>query len=388
VILFLTPGCFDKGGISRYNRYQIDALRNSFGINSVRVLSVLGPGDADFEVPFDVTWSAGGTSKRQKAKFAMRTLSEAIVGRPDAIFAAHVNLASLGHVAARLSGARSILNVYGLEVWSGLRPDAAWGLKSADMVLADCHFTADYIHREGLRGEPKPLHVLWDCVDDGRFSPAEPRQEVLLRYRVPKGDGNTIVLTLGRLTPDASHKGYDRLLEAFALAVPRAPNLQLVYAGKGQLVERLERRARELGIEAQVHFIGPVHENDLADIYRNCDIFSLVSDRGKGRGEGIPLTPLEAAACGKPILVGNHDGSQEAVEDGENGYVLDPFNIPAHAERIVELALSPTLRAKMGRAARSRAVSNHAFKVFAAKQAAFLADMGIRVTMNAKQRSP
>ena len=54
-----------------------------------------------------------------------------------------------------------------------------------------------------------------------------------------------------------------------------------------------------------------VHEDDLPKFYRASRIFTLVSDRGKGRGEGIPLTPLEAMACGSPIIVGNQDGSQE-----------------------------------------------------------------------------
>ena len=43
-ILYLTPGCFDKGGISRYNRYQIQALRMLAGAENVFVFSLLGPG--------------------------------------------------------------------------------------------------------------------------------------------------------------------------------------------------------------------------------------------------------------------------------------------------------------------------------------------------------
>ena len=58
-ILYLTPGCFDKGGISRYGRYQIEALREVIGAENVRVLSLLGPDGDEFETDFDVAWHSG-----------------------------------------------------------------------------------------------------------------------------------------------------------------------------------------------------------------------------------------------------------------------------------------------------------------------------------------
>jgi phosphatidylinositol alpha-1,6-mannosyltransferase len=110
-----------------------------------------------------------------------------------------------------------------------------------------------------------------------------------------------------------------------------------------------------------------VHEADLAGLYRSAHLFSLVSDRGPGRGEGIPLTPLEAAACGVPILVGNQDGSQEAVVDGVNGYLLDPFDLEAHAAAILALVRDSELRTRMGREARTRSEREFAYPIFREK---------------------
>ena len=59
-MLYVTPGCFDKGGISRYGRAQITALRELLGPEQVRVYSIRGPGPGDFETPFPVAWTAGG----------------------------------------------------------------------------------------------------------------------------------------------------------------------------------------------------------------------------------------------------------------------------------------------------------------------------------------
>ena len=53
----------------------------------------------------------------------------------------------------------------------------------------------------------------------------------------------------------------------------------------------------------------------MAHLYSLPDVFSLVSEVGKGMGEGIPLTPLEAMACGTPIIVGDEDGSKQIKGD-------------------------------------------------------------------------
>jgi len=382
-VLYLSPGCFDKGGISRYNRYQIGALRDLLGTAAVRVFSIRGPAEGDFETPFEVTGSAGGrdpergATRAQKAALVARVAADALARRPRVIVAAHVHLSSLALALARAVGARAVLDVYGLEVWSGLRPHAAWGLRASDLVIADCHFTAAYLAEARLRPAGAPVEVLWDCVDTERFRPGPPRPEVVRRYGIPDPERHVNVLTLGRIAPEAAHKGYDRLLEAFCRAAPAAPALRLVYAGKGALVPELRRLAAARGVADRVVFTGMVHEDDLADVYRAAHVFSLVSDRGPRRGEGIPLTPLEAAACGTPILVGDQDGSQEAAVDGETGFVLDPFAPAAHCDRLIRLASDPGARARMGRAARARIVEHHDYRVFRAGMARVLERLGV-----------
>lgn len=382
-VLYLSPGCFDKGGISRYNRYQIGALRDLLGPAAVRVFSIRGPGEGDFETPFEVTASAGGrdpergATRAQKAALVARVAADALARRPGVIVAAHVHLASLALALARAVGARSVVDVYGLEVWSGLRPDAAWGLRAADLVVADCHFTAAYLREARLRPAGAPTAVLWDCVDTERFRPGPPDPGVWRRHGIPDPDRHVNVLTLGRLAPEAAHKGYDRLLDAFCRAAPSAPALRLVYAGKGALVPELRRRAEARGVGDRVAFTGPVHEDHLADVYRAAHVFSLVSDRGHRRGEGIPLTPLEAAACGVPILVGDQDGSQEAAVDEGTGFVLDPFDTAAHCDRLLRLAADPGLRVRMGNAARARILEHHDYRVFRAGVGRVLERLGV-----------
>lgn len=370
-ILYLTPGCFDKGGISRYSRFQISAWREILGDDDVRVLSLLGPDINAFEERFSVTYAAGGVGASAKAAFVSRAVWETVKWRPDIIHSAHLNFSSLIKTIAKLARAQTLVNVYGVEVWSGLRPGLRRGLMKADHVISDCHFTAQYLESEGLR-QKDTVTVIWDCVDLERFSPGKPRQSVLERYGIPDPISGVNLLTFGRMTTDAAYKGYERLFDVFVRTSSKAPHLRLIYGGRGELAELLKEHARNAGLSDRVFFTGMVKDEDLPDVYRSAHIFSLVTDQGKNRGEGIPLTPLEASACGVPILVGNQDGSREAVIEGINGHILDPFELDIHGEKIMALINDPENRARMGLGARERAEHEFAYPKFREKHRALL----------------
>ena len=365
-LLYLTPGCFDKGGISRYSRCQIEAWRDILGNENVIVYSMLGPDENSFEIPFAVDWYAGGRETFHKINFVAHLTRAIISYRPRIIHSAHVNLSGIAKALTTITRAKTILNTYGLEVWSGFRRDTAWGLKSSDFVISDCRFTADYLENEGLR--PKgTVQVVWDSVDLTRFYPGPPKREVLDKYSIPNHSTGVNLLTLGRISFDSGHKGYERLLEVFISIANQVPELRLIYAGRGDMIKYLQEKTETFQLQNRVFFTGMIHEGDLPDVYRAAHIFSLVSDIGIGRGEGIPLTPLEAAACGVPILVGNQDGSREAVIEGINGHILDPFDLTSHGNKIVALTRNRTLRTQMGEAARERIEKEFAYPIFREK---------------------
>jgi phosphatidyl-myo-inositol dimannoside synthase len=365
-ILYITPGCFDKGGISRYSRYQIDALRELFGSENSRVLSLLGRESDGFEDDFSVDWAGTGNGMSSKIRFALQFFLQIILFRPDVVHVAHINFSGMARLGAMLCGAKTILNTYGLEVWSGLSKDAAWGLKNMDYVMADCHFTANYLEDSGLR--PKnTVTVIWDCVDLERFKPAEKDLAIAEKYGIPNPNTHFIVMSLGRLAKAAAHKGYDRLIGVFATLAPHYPNARLVIAGRGDNRPHYEQLVAEKGISAQTVFTGSVDEQDLPALYRLASVFSLVSDRGEGRGEGIPLTPLEAMACRVPIIVGNHDGSQEAIVENKNGFVINPYDYDTHALHLKSLMDSAILQQKLSEGAVAVAQSVFSYPIFTQK---------------------
>lgn len=372
-VLYLTPGVFDKGGISRYNRAQLQALRELLGSAQVVALSLLGPAGSsrDLETSFPVDWAgpAPSASYSGRSAFFWQALRFAFRFRPDLVWCAHVNYGFFAHLLARAAGARSVLQVYGREVWTPrrMRPDVSWGLRLSQHLIADCHFTADYV-RQTYRPHKQDA-VIWDCVDVHRYTPGSPAPAVLRKYRLQDPAHMFNLLTLGRIAPETTYKGYLRLLDVFE----KLPDYtRLVFGGGGSLIPELQERVKRSGWEARVTFTGFIDEADLPDIYRAASVFSLVGDRSYGRGEGIPLTPLEAAACGAPILVGNQDGSREAVVHGITGFALDPFDVETIAASASALAGDPALRQRMGAAARQKIEREHSYEVFCARHAEFL----------------
>jgi len=367
-VLYITPGCYDKGGISRYSRYQINALREHFGTENICVLSYLGPDENSYETPFAVHWSGRNSNVYTRLKLIFISLWYVVRNRPDIIHVAHVNYAGMAVLFSIISGAKTIVNVYGLEVWTNLKRDAAYGLKHADLVISDCYATADYVHSKGLRTQESPLKVVWDCVDMDVFKPAHEYDPAFIeQYRLPDRNKNFIISTLGRMSKDAAYKGYEVLLQVFGKIHKNYPDSRLLMIGRGDLLPSLKEHAAELGIEDAVVFTGGVPEEDLPSLLSYGHLFSLVARSGHGMGEGLPLTPLEAMACGLPIIVGNQDGSREAIMEAGNGFCIDQNDHARQEQIIAGMITHPDERKRFADAALQVARDHFSYAIFSNK---------------------
>ena len=115
-----------------------------------------------------------------------------------------------------------------------------------------------------------------------------------------------------------------------------------MFVGEGALKEKLKKLCVDLKIEKTVIFAG--ERNDMPEILFSIDIFVLPSLR-----EGLPLTILEAMACGRPVIATNVGGIPEAVKDGENGILVYPKDPEALYRAMNELLGDREKREKMGR---------------------------------------
>ncbi len=154
------------------------------------------------------------------------------------------------------------------------------------------------------------------------------------------------ITCVARLAPQ---KGHMDLLDAMARIVGEVPEARLLLAGEGPLRGELEGRAKQLGLNGQVLFLGRVERTELSNLLDQTDVCVLPS-----YWEGLPVALIEAMSAGKPIVASNVGGNPELVADGENGLLVPPSNPRALAEALIRLALSPDVRRGMGEASRRR----------------------------------
>jgi len=150
---------------------------------------------------------------------------------------------------------------------------------------------------------------------------------------------HSVVGTIAHLE---EHKGLKYLLKAASLLLASRSDISFLFVGEGTLKGELKKLCVDLKIEKTVIFAG--ERNDMPEILFSIDIFVLPSLR-----EGLPLTILEAMACGRPVIATNVGGIPEAVKDGENGILVYPKDPEALYRAMNELLGDREKREKMGR---------------------------------------
>ena len=217
-------------------------------------------------------------------------------------------------------------------------------MEAVDGVVVSTEQERDDLRRlYGLDSER--VHVVTPGVDLDLFNPGEragARERLGLK-------GEPTVLYVGRIEP---LKGLDLLLEAVAMLDAADSRLLIVGGapGRDDELERLRRRARELGIGGKVTFTGALKQAELPDYYRAADVFVLPS-----YSESFGLVALEAMACGTPVVASRVGGLKTFIRNGHTGYLI-PWHCPEpFAQRIDMLLSNPPLRETMGWAAADHA---------------------------------
>lgn len=223
---------------------------------------------------------------------------------------------------------------------------------------------------ERAAGRSLPVHVIPCGIDTSRFRPLDGSERAEVRSRYGLDDG-PLVLSLSRLVP---RKGMDVLIEAAAHLAAEVPGLQVAIAGSGRDRDRLERRVAATG--APVSFLGRVPEDDLAAVHGAADAYAMLcrSRWGGLEQEGFGIVFLEAAAAGVPQVAGDSGGASEAVAHGETGFLVAPTDVPAVVDALRRLLTDAELRARMGAAARTRAVEQFDYDRLAPRLAAAIED--------------
>lgn len=287
-----------------------------------------------------------GPSLVREVRHLVRVIDEV---RPHLV---HAHSAKAG-LAGRLAVRGRIPTVFQPHAWSFEATGGAasplarawerWGVRWASQVV--CVSEA-----ERMTGVHAGISGRWSVIPNGvdlrRFRPA-PVGTVRagLRPLLEVDPAAPLVVCVGRL---CRQKGQAVLLRAWSTVARRVPGARLVLVGDGPERDRLRASAPR-----SVLFTGAV--TDVVPWYQAADLVVLPS-----RWEGMALAPLEAMACGRPVVATDVDGARESLPSSFAPHCLVPPENPAAlAGAISELLLDPPLRASLGRQGLQHVLSSH-----------------------------
>lgn len=257
--------------------------------------------------------------------------------RPDCVLGMMTTSAVLCAIAARGLNIRTVAVEHTHppkqtlpNAWEKLRQ---WGYQRVDVVVTLTHATAQWVrtHIPGAKVTVIPNAVSWPLKNMEPMINARKEPE---RFRL---------LAVGRYH---SVKGFDRLIEAFALLAKYFPNWDLAIVGDGPERHALAEQIRGLNLQSRVRLVGQV--GNMQDWYQSADLYVLSS-----RYEGLSNTLLEAMACGVPAVAVDCDvGPREIIRNGLDGILVNPpDDIEALAAHLSDMMARPLKRAAIARRA-------------------------------------
>ncbi len=348
------------GGIQR----TLEALMNELPADRVAVFSP-GHDDAaafDGGAPYPVLrqpepflWPTPDVGRRLEA--AVREIGAEVV-----LFGATYPLAMLGPRLAR-AGVPYLAAAHGFEYWLSIAPGThaamRYATSRATRVPVMC---SAFIARTVRTAVPRhvPVSVLYPGADIETFRPDLAVADLRDRHGI--GD-RPVVVCVSRLV---ARKGQDVLIRGMADVRQLAPGATLVIVGGGPYEARLRALAADAP-DGSVVFTGQVSEDDLPRYYALGDVFAMPC-RTRLAGmevEGWGNVFIEAAACAKPVVVGDSGGARESLVDGETGILVDGADVHRVGEAVGTLLADPERARTMGAAGRERVLRDHTWPAIA-----------------------
>jgi phosphatidyl-myo-inositol dimannoside synthase len=367
-VLYLTDSLSDLDGVGRYALGLIQALQRAEPGMEVEVLlarkhrptSASVPADWRVEValppdyffymsPLRFWISLVGSTWRAWQRARRVDLVHAIKDYPH-------NLIAL--LAARLAGKPCIATAHGTySVMPLVDPrhtrKARWTYRRFAGMISVSAYTArrlqSVLSKSGAAGAT--IHTIPNCVD-----PAPLLKDPGLTGK--PWQGQRFSLSIGETK---ERKGHHLALAAWAQMAQAEPSMHHYLVGKlsgDEYEARLRQIVSSAGVAERVHFLGNVSEAEKIDLTRRCELFLHTPVTAADGGfEGFGIVYLEASACGRPVVGTLHCGAEDAIVDGETGFLVEP-EVGAVAAALTRLCADGALRQRLGQQGQRHALSN------------------------------
>lgn len=241
----------------------------------------------------------------------------------------------IGRLASRRirkRGAKVLYTAHGFHFYSGA-PKVNWLLYyTMEKLLAprtDCIITIngeDYKRaKDKLESKRTAVEKISGIgVDIHKFSPAEDKEAL---KKANGYEGRFLLTYAAEFIPRKNHRFF---VEAAVELIKKCPNVKILFAGKGILLEETKKYAMQLGVEEYIDFLG--FRTDMPDVLRMSDVLISASIE-----EGFGINIIEGMASGLPAVVSVVRGHKEMVISGQNGYLTDVKNTHEFTELIEKL---------------------------------------------------
>ena len=150
-------------------------------------------------------------------------------------------------------------------------------------------------------------------VDLTKFFPISETKKWELRAQFGYKENDFILLYIAEFIPRKNHNFLLDQIKKIKLCIP---NIRIVFAGKGKLFERYKKKAKIAAPAITIDFLG--YRNDIDKLCQIADIYITPSKQ-----EGLPISILEAMACGLPVVCSKIRGHIDVVMNQRNGFLFD-----------------------------------------------------------------
>lgn len=227
-------------------------------------------------------------------------------------------------------------------------------MKKMDRIIAVGNETIEAGVRKGIPREK--FIFIPNGVDTQKFIETHTRED-LEKVVGEKLAGKRILLTTGRL---AAHKGVDWFSEN---VMPKLPeNILYLIAGDGEKREDIEKIIKDKRLGNRIKMLGKVNDHNLKVLYNTADIYIKPNIKVPGTMEGFGLVAIEAASCKLPVIASNLEGLKDAIKDGQNGFLVEPYDSDGYVRKINELLANDNFRKDFGEKARAFIVENYSWE--------------------------
>jgi 1,2-diacylglycerol 3-alpha-glucosyltransferase len=194
---------------------------------------------------------------------------------------------------------------------------------------------AEGFHKNGI--------AMSNPIETEIFKPLTNRAALRKKFKLSE---NAIVHA-GRL---AKERSIDVMIKALPLVKKSIPDAELVFSGRGADEQEFRKLAKDLGVADSVKFLGFLDQPDLVEVYNAGKVFAITST-----SDTQSMVMMQAMACGIPVIGVNARALPEYINE-TNGFIVEPGDPVALAERLTAVLKDAKLEAKLGAGGRKTAL--------------------------------